>query len=57
MLCPEKRPIVIDGANVVSNDRFEKYSQRFEWIEEQRVPLMIFNGEVELYEPKLENST
>jgi hypothetical protein len=43
-------PILSKHRKVVSNDRFEKYSQRFEWIEERRVPLMIINGEVELYE-------
>ena len=43
-----------EDAQVVSNDRFEEYSQRFEWVEDRRVPLMIINGEVQLYEPKLD---
>lgn len=43
------------NAKVVSNDRFEEFLQRFDWIENRRVPLMIVNGEVELYEPTLDN--
>ena len=41
------------GALVVSNDRFEPYRDRYPWIEERRVPVMIINGKVELYQPKL----
>ncbi|HBY96831.1 MAG: hypothetical protein M5U01_33540 [Ardenticatenaceae bacterium] len=43
-----------EEALVVSNDQFEPYQDRFPWIEQRRVPLMIINGEVELYKPKLE---
>ena len=42
-----------NNANVVSNDRFEPYQKDFPWIKERRIPLMIVNGEVELYDPKL----
>lgn len=42
------------GALVISNDRFEPYQDRFSWIHDRRVPLMIVNGQVELYEPKLD---
>ena len=43
-------------AIIVSNDQFEPYLKEYPWIEKQRVPLMIINGEVELYEPKLEEN-
>jgi hypothetical protein len=43
-------------AYVLSNDEFEEYSDRYPWIRERRVPLMIIQGEVELYEPKLGGS-
>jgi hypothetical protein len=43
-------------AYVLSNDEFEEYSDRYPWIRERRVPLMIIQGEVELYEPKLGDS-
>jgi hypothetical protein len=39
---------------VISNDEFEKSKDRYPWIEERRVPLMIVNGQVELYERQLE---
>jgi hypothetical protein len=41
------------GAIVISNDGFSDYRDEFPWIEERRVPLMIVDGEVQLYEPKL----
>jgi hypothetical protein len=41
-------------AIIVSNDQYEPYLKENPWIEKRRVPLMIINGEVELYEPKLE---
>lgn len=41
------------NALVVSNDEFEQYQDQYPWIEERRVPLMIVNGEVKLYERKL----
>jgi hypothetical protein len=41
-------------AQVVSNDEFRGYRDRFPWIERRRVPLMLVNGEVELYEPDLQ---
>jgi hypothetical protein len=40
-------------AYVISNDEFEEYYDRYSWIRDRRVPLMIVHGEVELYEPKL----
>lgn len=40
-------------AIIVSNDQFEPYVKEHPWIKERRVPLMIINGEVELYEPDL----
>ena len=42
------------GAPVVSNDRFEPYRDRYPWIEDRRVPVMIINGKVEIYQPKLD---
>lgn len=38
-------------AKVVSNDRFGAYEERYPWIDDRRVPLMIVEGLVELYEP------
>jgi hypothetical protein len=43
-------------AQIVSNDEFEPYRDRYPWIEDRRVPLMITQGRVELYEPKLEKT-
>lgn len=42
------------NALIVSNDQYKAYQSEFSWIEKRRVPLMIINGNVELYEPKLE---
>ncbi|MDX1567563.1 MAG: hypothetical protein R3223_07170 [Longimicrobiales bacterium] len=39
-----------EGARIVSNDRYEEYQDDFSWIPDRRVPLMIIDGEVELYE-------
>ena len=43
-------------AQVVSNDQYEDYQDRFE-IEKRRVPFMIVNGDVELYWPQLHTDT
>lgn len=40
-------------SKIVSNDMFEQYKKEFSWIQERRVPLMIINGKVELYEEQL----
>lgn len=40
-------------AQVVSNDEFRPYRDRFPWINERRVPFMIIDGQVELYQPDL----
>lgn len=37
-------------ARVVSNDTFDDYRERYPWIDERRLPLMVIHGEVELYE-------
>lgn len=39
---------------IISNDQFEPYREEYPWIEERRVPLMIVNGDVEFYGPKME---
>ena len=41
-------------AKIVSNDQYEAYADRFEQIEERRIPFMIIKGNVELYQPALE---
>jgi hypothetical protein len=41
-------------AIIISNDRYEPYQKEFPWIEERRVPVLMINGQAELYEPKLE---
>lgn len=40
-------------AFVVSNDGFGPYRDRYPWIEDRRVPLMIVGGEVLLHAPSL----
>lgn len=37
-------------AKIVTNDKYNDYQEEYPWIEESRLPLMIINGEVELYE-------
>lgn len=37
-------------AKIVTNDRYKDYQNKYNWIEKARVPLMIINGNVELYE-------
>ncbi len=37
-------------AHIVSNDDFEQYQDQYPWLEHRRVPLMIINGHVELYQ-------
>lgn len=36
-------------AYIVSNDRYEAFTDEFAWIEGRRMPLMIIGGRVELY--------
>lgn len=43
------------GAVIVSNDTFSDFRDQFDWIENRRVPVMIINGEVILYEENLED--
>ncbi len=38
------------GARIVTNDQYKDYSDRYPWIPERRLPYMIVNGEVHLYE-------
>lgn len=40
-------------SQVVSNDQYERYAEHYPWVEERRVPLMIIEGQVEFYGPKL----
>lgn len=40
-------------ALVVSNDEFEDREDKYPWIRERRVPLMIVNGDVMLYSPAM----
>lgn len=39
-----------EDARIVSNDRYEEYQDDFPWIPDRRIPLMIIDGAVELYE-------
>ncbi len=41
-------------AQVISNDQFERYRDRYPWIVHRRVPLMIIDGQVQLYRQQLE---
>jgi hypothetical protein len=38
------------GARIVTNDQYRDYKERYPWIRERRLPYMIVNGEVHLYE-------
>ena len=42
-------------AQIVSNDRYEQFKAEFNGVTDRRVPLMIVNGTVELYEPRLQD--
>ena len=37
-------------ARIVTNDQYRDYKDRYPWIPERRLPYMIVNGEVHLYE-------
>ena len=41
------------GAVVVSNDAYEDYRDDYAWIPERRLPLMIINGRVVLYDEEV----
>ena len=41
-------------ARVVSNDEFEAYQHAYGWIEERRVPFMIIDENVLLYDSDVE---
>jgi hypothetical protein len=40
-------------AQIVTNDEYQEYRKQFPWIGDRRVPFMIINGKVELYEQQL----
>jgi hypothetical protein len=40
-------------ARIVSNDEYEQYQEDYPWIERRRVPFMIVEGQVQLYEKDL----
>jgi hypothetical protein len=42
------------GGIIISNDRFDPFQEDYPWISERQIPVMIVNGVVELYEPKIE---
>lgn len=44
------------NALIISNDRYDSYQKAHPWIEKRRVPVMIIQGQAELYEPKLEEN-
>jgi hypothetical protein len=39
-------------AVIISNDEYREFQDKYPWIEERRVPLMIVNGQVEFYREK-----
>lgn len=43
-----------EDARVVSNDEYDAYRDEYPWIADRRVPLMIIDGEVELYDEQLD---
>lgn len=44
-------------APVVSNDRYKDRREQFPWVDERRVPFMIVQGQVQLYEDSLAPAT
>jgi hypothetical protein len=44
-----------EDCKIITNDRFKDYQDKFENIREKRVPYMIVNDEIQLYEEKLED--
>lgn len=39
------------NADVLSNDKFRQYHERWPWIEHRRIPYMVINGRLILYRP------
>jgi hypothetical protein len=44
-------------AQVVSNDEYRPYRDRFPLIDELQVPYMVINGHVEIYQPALRSDS
>jgi hypothetical protein len=44
-------------ARVVTNDRFEPYQDEHHWIRDRRMPFMIVDATIELYEPELDGKS
>lgn len=42
-------------ALVLSNDEYQRYRDDYDWIDDRRLPFMIINGKLEIYEPKLQD--
>ncbi len=42
-----------EHAKIVSNDEYFDYRDKYKWIPERRVPVMIINGDVTFYDDKL----
>jgi hypothetical protein len=42
------------NARIVSNDQFVPYKEHFPWIEKRRLPLMIVDGNVQLYNKEMD---
>lgn len=40
-------------ALIVTNDRYQNYEDQYPWIKDRSLPLMIIDGVVELYEPRM----
>jgi hypothetical protein len=39
-----------ESAQILSNDRYGPYHKEYPWVDERRIPFMIINGQVQLYE-------
>ncbi len=46
----------VKHAPVVSNDQFDPYREEYGWIEERRMPFMIVDGKVEIYDEDARSS-
>ena len=55
-MCSDGKTAEKLGAQIVTNDRYKDGRDEFPWVEERRVPVMIVEDRVVLYEENLEGA-